>query len=216
MLKLKIPNVFMLFIISSIVATSLNDLKKTNKSNNQSVYTPFNISFLEYLKNLKDKNKFIAETASNNSNQFEFECATYQHGFSYYFQLAYKFLCNDRATDFCCDNAEKLCWLTEKLAAQSANYFVKRGPKNISVYNEVIQEDVSFCTPIVCPLVNDRDIKGNFSLPLSLYDCMPGWCRVGFFIIVALDILLTISIAVPNVFVLAIAVKHSFHQTPGG
>ena len=221
MVQLKIPNFYVIFLLiflvmSSFEISSFDGISKKSYSNNFPIYTPFNTSFLIFMKNLKLDNDFTTETARNNSNLFELECATYQHGFSYYFQLVYELLCNDRVTNFCRDTTESLCLLTKRLVAQSADYLMKRGPKNISVYNEVIQEDVSFCTPIVCPFLTDGEIKGNFTQPLSLYDCMPRWCRVGFFIIIALDILLTISIAIPNVFVLAIAVKHSFHQTPGG
>ena len=180
MLQLKAPHLFIFFFLCSIVISSFNEMPIANYSNHFAVYTPFNTSFLVYMKYLKLNNDFLAETASDNLNLFELECATYQHGFSYYFQLVYELLCNDRVTNFCRDTTESLCLLTKRLVAQSADFFMKRGRKNISVYNEVIQEDVSFCTPIVCPLVNDEEFKRNFTQPLSLYDCMPDWCRVGF------------------------------------
>ena len=178
-------------------------------------YTPYQEnSFLAYMMQLRDtKSSMTPSNSSSTLSRLDNECVEYRHGFSRYFQLVYQFLCGDKATtDFCKSGADdRLCSLTERVIAQPLPLFWNR-----TVYKELILEDVSFCTPVVCPYVNKESFIRNFSLPFSLYDCMPDWCRAGFYLILVVDIILSILISFTNVFVLNIGRKYSFLATPGG
>ena len=200
-------------IILTLEDSFLGAMSNAYHNNGHFIYIPSNTSFLTYMIQLRDEDL----KSSNNLSRLEGECAAYRYGFTYYFQMIYEFLCQDRVTNFCRDaTASLLCWLTENFLNQNTSSSDSRALLNLSAYKEVIQEDVSFCTSIACPFVDENASIANFSQALSLYDCMPNWCRGGFFAVLVVDILLAIGIAFANGFVLATGVKNSFFRTPGG
>jgi len=202
-------------IVITLYASSFNLTAEQNNVKDPSNYMPFKNTLFIYLMSFV-RNSSMNATAQR---QLEFECADYRHGFSYYFLLIYDILCwkNDADAAFCNSGADdRLCMLAKRLAEKNGEFLSKLEFRNQSVYKELIFEDVSFCTPVVCPYVNKKSYIEDFSLPFPLYMCMPTLCKVGFYAIFSMDIILSITISFINVFVLIIGMKHSFLKSPGG
>ena len=184
--------------------------------NINSSYKPLENYFLPYLLKLKYE-EILKSSRDSNSNQsfFETECKLREYSYSYFHQIVYGCLCSQNETKICsCDSS--FCTVTKILIEENLDFFTQTDQSRSPFYQEKLIEDVSFCTSIACPLVNHSNYLQNYTLPFSLYQCMPNWCQYGFFAVLILDILLAFSISFTNAFVLGIGIKNSFHKTPGG
>ena len=188
------------------VDTNLTDI-------DDNIYKPFNSSFLAYFLKLRQEYILNLSGISQTSRYWQ-ECFNRSHSISFYNHLVYEALCQDSLTDSNCNFLNpSLCKFVITLALETNSNHTN--VLEALQYEEIISEDISFCIPVICPLAKE-DHFSNKTTSFSFFDCMPSWCKCGFYVVFIVDILLSIAITISNIVVLCVGLNHNFLNSPGG
>lgn len=165
---------------------------------------------------------YLLELERNQSvdpNRFKKECQERPKQITYFHEVVYDVFCKKLYNRLSCDQKSRYLVCTIKfLKTNDLKLFdVGNQSDGERFYEEVISEDVPFCTATICPLIKSNKILlSKDDQSIAFLDCMPIWCKVGFYIIFWTDLILALLIAFPNVFVLYTGLKHNCFTTPGG
>jgi len=222
-------NVWLVGIFLSISRATYCVLNKSCAETKR-VFLPNQDYFLPFMVQLQHNYSLNVLNVSSCSSNFVQECKVQRHSYSYFNKMVYSILCANikKSNDnYCskfigdsdlCIYGKRNCPILCTVIFMYLHYkdpFDTNDTLNPFLYKEVILEDVPFCYSITCPSLESK-VPGNKSVVLSAYDAMPRSCQIGFFVILAIDIILSFLIAVANGAVILVGTKYNFVRFSGG